>query len=384
MRLFSIRACVVSTAALLSAGCDPEPASNKPKACPDTAGTICTYIGTGHAGFEGDHVPLYESRLYWPVDITFNSQGTFVLDWNNHRVRKVTADETLETVFGSDFVGDGDPVQGDLAKPGVDALTIDLNHPTQIEEMPDGKLLLVAWHNHKLRVFDPATGKAYVMLGRGAGFAGDGLPVNADTRLNQPSAVRYDKNGNLFILDQRNERIRKISADLQLVETVVGTGDKGFGGDGGSPLLAVVSFPKTSNPPPAGGMAFDAQGRLYFSDIENHRIRRVDFVADTIETIYGDGTTTLLNNPRDLELGPDGRLYVADEKNNRVVAISLEAPYAGEVVAGSGTRGFAGDYGPAKDAQLSAPTGIGFDSNGDLYIADTQNNRVRIVRMGDN
>jgi len=380
-RLF-VRSIVASGAALLVGACGPDDNDHKAKACPKTEGTICTYIGNGKAGFDGDHMPLAESRLYWPVDIEFTkTRGTFILDWNNHRVRKVLDDDTLETVMGSDFIGDGDPVQGDLVQPGVDALTIDLNHPTQVVEMPNGELLLDSWHNHKLRVFDPDTGLAYVMIGRGQGFAGDGKPIDGDTRLNQPSGVRYDKDGNLFILDQRNERIRRVKADTHVIETVVGSGDKGFEGDGGDPLLAKVAFPKTSNPQPAGSLVFDAQGRLYFSDIENNRVRMVDFVANTITTIYGDGTTAVLSNPRDLEIGPDGRLYVADERNNRIIAIDLDS-YDGEVVAGTGVAGFSGDFGQAKDAQLSGPTGIGFDPAGDMYIADSLNNRIRLVRMG--
>jgi sugar lactone lactonase YvrE len=371
-------------AAVLAApmACD-DSSTPGPKACPDTPGTICTYIGNGKAGFDGDMNPLHESRLYWPVDISFTSTGAYVLDWNNHRVRKVT-DDGLVTVMGTDFVGDGDPIQGDLEKPGVAATTIDLNHPTQLVEMPDGNLMLVSWHNHKLRVWDPTTGLMYVLCGRGAGYRGDGEAVTgeANVLLNQPSAVVYDKDDNLYVLDQRNERIRRIKADGTLIETVVGTGEKGFGGDGGDPLLAIVNFPKTSNPPPAGGMAFDADGRLYFSDILNHRIRRVDFVQNRIDTVYGDGTTVALNNPRDIEIGPDGRLYIADELNHRVLALDVDSLEA-EVVAGKGSRGYSGDYGPAAEAELSQPTGVAFDAAGDLYIADSQNNRIRVVRMGD-
>lgn len=365
-------------------GCDDpaDPGPKAPKACPETVGTICTFVGNERAGFDGDGRPLYDTRLYWPVDITFASSGTYILDWNNHRVRQVV-DGTLKTVAGTDFVGDGDPGLKDLVKPGVPATSIDLNHPTQLTELPDGTFILVSWHNHKLRVWDPETGLMYVMLGRGAGYAGDGTAVTGDASvlLNQPSAIALDGDDNIYILDQRNERIRRIDATGAIISTVVGTGEKGFGGDGGDPLMAKVNFPKTSNPPPAGGMAFDAEGRLYFSDILNQRIRRVDFAANVIETVYGDGETAKLNNPRDIQIGPDGRLYIADELNHRVLAMNTET-FAVEVVAGKGTRGFSGDYGPATAAELSNPTGIDFDDNGDLYIADSQNNRIRVVRMG--
>ncbi|MCC6624585.1 MAG: hypothetical protein IT385_25275 [Deltaproteobacteria bacterium] len=372
---------MLALAATFGLGCDDE--ASGPAPCPDTPGTICTWIGNGKAGFDGDGNALLDSRLYWPVDVTFGSSGTYVLDWNNHRVREVK-DGALVTVIGTDFIGDGDPEQGDLDRPGVPATTIDLNHPTQLVEAPDGTYILVSWHNHKLRVWDPDTGLMYVMCGRGAGYKGDGEAVTGadNVLLNQPSAIAYDRHGDIYILDQRNERIRRIKADGSLIETVVGTGQVGFSGDGGDPLLATVNFPKTSNPPPAGGLAFDGDGRLYFSDILNHRIRRVDFVANTIETLYGDGTTDKLNNPRDIEVGPDGRLYVADELNHRVVAIDVETGLA-EVVAGTGASGFSGDYGPASEATLASPTGVAFDAAGDLYIADNANHRIRVVRMGD-
>lgn len=352
---------------------------SSPRACPQTPGTICPYMGTGHPGFNGDGRPLAESTLYWPTDLTFTSTGVYLLDWNNHRVRRVTDEGTFETVFGTDMVGDGDPDQGDLVKPGVDATTIDLNHPTQVLEMPDGKLLVDCWHNHKLRIFDPTTGLAYVWFGRGAGFKGDGEAAEA-ALLNQPAAVRYDKDMNLFILDQRNQRIRKIDTAGKIT-TVAGTGTLGFAGDDGNPLEAQVSFPPGSNPPPNGMLDFDADGRLYFADTKNNRIRRIDFTANTIETVLGDGTPAALNNPRDVERGPDGRIYVADEGNNRILALT-PADLSVEIIAGTGTVGDSGDFGPAKDAQLNHPTGVAFDAAGDLYIADNQNNRVRIVRMG--
>ena len=368
---------VILAACLGAAACDPEEPG--PKACPETPGVICPFAGTGHPGFNGDGKDLLESTLYWPTDLTFTSTGLYLLDWNNHKVRRVTEDGTFETVIGTDFVGDGDPVQGDLVKPGVPGTTIDLNHPTQIVERPDKTLILVSWHNHKLRIFDPATGLVYVWCGRGAGYQGDEGPIE-QALLNQPAAVRYDAEGRLYIVDQRNQRIRRVDTD-GTIHTVVGTGTAGFGGDTGSPLEAQVSFPPGSNPPPNGMLDFDDDGRLYFADTLNDRIRRVDFEAGTIDTVLGDGSATTLDNPRDVEQGPDGRIYVADEGNHRIVAID-PATLAVEVIAGTGQRGDSGDFGPAKTAQLARPTGIAFDANGDLYIADNQNQRVRLVRMG--
>lgn len=353
------------------------------RTCPDTPGTICPWAGTGAPGFDGDANPLLESRFYWPVDVAFTSTGAYILDWNNHRVRQVTPEGRLKTVIGTDFVGDGPDDLSDLQAPGAPGTSVHLNHPTQVLELQDGRLLLVSWHNHKLRTYDPDSGRVQVACGRGAGYAGDGEETLENVRLNQPSAGAFGPDGALYLIDQRNQRIRRLTSvePSGSVTTVVGTGELGFAGDGGSPLAAQVHFPPGSNPPPAGSLTFDGQGRLYFSDINNHRIRRVDFEADTIETVLGDGSTARLNNPRDLERGPDGRIYIADELNHRVLALDPET-LAVEVVAGNGTAGDAGDFGPASSAALNRPSGLAFDEKGDLYIADTYNHRIRVVRGG--
>lgn len=372
------RAAATTGALLWMTGCGEETPG---PACPETPGAICTWAGNGSAGFDGDAKPLTASRMYWPVDVTFTSTGPYVLDWNNHRVRRVNPDGTFETVVGTDFVGDGPDDLSDLEPGGAEGTDVHLNHPTQILELQDARLLLVSWHNHKLRIFDPDTGRVTVACGRGAGFDGDGAVANA--RFNQPSAAAFGPDGRLYVLDQRNQRIRRLDS-LEpdgTISTVVGTGVIGFSGDGGDPLAATVHFPEGSNPPPAGSLTFDSQGRLYFADIRNDRIRRVDFDANVIETVLGDGEPATLDNPRDLEMGPDGRLYVSDEFNNRVLALDV-ASLAVEVVAGTGKAGYSGDGGPAAAAELNHPAGLAFDEAGNLYISDSNNHRIRMVRGG--
>ena len=155
------------------------------------------------------------------------------------------------------------------------------------------------------------------------------------------------------------------------------------------PLQAQINMPRGGNPPPAGAIAFDQQGRLYISDALNNRIRQVDFEQNIIETVAGNGDQGFsgdnglaieasLNNPRDIVFGPDGRLYVADEFNHRIRAIDLTTGII-TTIAGNGQEGFSGDGGLATEAALNRPAGLDFDAEGYLYIAETYNHRIRRI-----
>lgn len=390
MRVSARHASLAPVLLALAIGCGESTGPRvEPAACDDAAGVICTWAGTGSAGFDGDGHSLLESSFYWPVDVTVAGDGRiYVVDWNNHRVRRVTPAGTFETVIGNDMVGDGPTDQSDLFPPGAPGSQVTLNHPTHLVPLRDGKLLLTAWHNHKLRTYDPATGLVEIVCGSTAGFSGDG-GLSGVARLNQPSQTQVGADGGLYVLDQRNQRVRRIAPD-GTIATVVGTGVPGFAGDDGPPLAAQLHMPYGSNPPTGGGLAFDAEGRLYISDTLNHRIRRVDFVADRIETVAGNGvegysgdggpaTAASLAGPRDLVFGPDGRLYVADEHNNRVRVVDLTDGTIDTFV-GDGVPRFAGDGGPARSASLHRPVGLEWDAAGRLYIADSYNHRIRRLK----
>jgi len=358
--------------------------------CSPSPGTICTWAGTGDPAFYGDGADRRVAMLYNPMDLAFAPDGrAYVLDWQNHRIRRVNADNTFETVLGTDDVGDGPNTGNERTAPGVAGTDCNLNHPTDVTFDLDGTVVVAAWHNHKVRRLDPVTGMEAVVSGAGPGFSGDGTPA-IGALLNQPkSVVVSPSTGAIYLVDTRNFRVRRIGTD-GVIETVVGMAPAGFGGDGGPPLAAQFQFQKVSdNPEPGGGLALDAQERLYIVDTENERIRRVDFAANLIETVAGNGTAGFagdggpateasLDHPRDVALGPDGKLYIADTDNHRVRAVDLATGVIDTVV-GDGMARFSGDGGPPLAASLWRPWGITFDAAGNLYIADTFNNRIRVV-----
>jgi DNA-binding beta-propeller fold protein YncE len=260
-----------------------------------------------------------------------------------------------------------------------------LNHPTNLLMQPDGNLMVVGWHNHKLLSVDPTDGFVQVVCGRGAGYAGDGELAATSALFKQLNDATYGDDGNLYILDQQNQRIRRIGTD-GIITTIAGDGTMGTGGNGGPAIDAQFSFAVGSNPNPSGGILHHA-GKLYVSDTEVDQIRVIDLAAGTIDAFAGTGVggdsgddgpalDAQLNAPRDLELGPDGELYFADTDNGKVRAIDLETGIIRTVV-GTGELGVDDEEGLlATETRLRRPFGIAFDPDGNLYVMDSLNNRI--------
>lgn len=365
----------VDTAAPLVESCDES-----------VVGSVCTYAGTPQAGLNGDGIDRRESWLYFPIDIEFSEFGKpLVHDWNNHRLRVVESDDTFTTVMGTSFVGDGPPDLSDRTAPGAPGPTINLNHPTDGVYLPDGTFLDASWHTHKIRKLDPVTGLAYVFAGDTPGYAGD--DGAAPALFNQPKALVYDEaSDSSFIVDMRNARVRQLQADGSIA-TVAGNGTKGFDGDDGPAVEAMFAFPSGANPRPGGAIALDGDS-LYIADTENNRIRCVNLADGTVRTVAGTGesgfggdggaaTAAMLAYPMDIEV-EDGILWIADTDNQRIRAVDL-ATGTIQTVAGNGEIGDDGDGGPALDASFYTPMGVELDLDGNLYISDSFNHRIRRV-----
>ncbi len=371
-------------------------------ACTDEPGTACTWAGVPQpSGFNDDGRHRQDSWFGSPIDLTFAPDGrAWIVDWNNHRVRRVEPDDTVSTVIGNAVEGDGAPGNVDLLPIGnpIGALgpIVSLNHPTDIEFLPDGDAVVVAWHNNKIRVWDAQTEVVKVLAGTDYGFRGDDGPAS-EAMFNLPKGVAIGPDGTMFVLDSRNQRVRVIAPDgNRIITTIAGVGTAGYSGDLGPASEAQMWLDKTGAYP-EGSLALDAD-YLYLADSSNHRIRRINRTTNVIEGVAGNGTAgnsgdggaatnAALHQPIDMEFGPDGRLYFTDSENSVVRAIDLKTGKIARI-AGTGAdcaRGticIEGAEGlPADQVVLNRPYGIAFDTAGDLYIADTWNSRiVRITR----
>lgn len=276
----------------------------------------------------------------------------------------------IETLAGGGPVGDGGS-----------AKSARFNLPGGVTESPEGDLIIVDFGNHRVRRIDHRTGIIVTLAGTGeAGYNGDGIPAAA-AQLSRPEQAVFGPDGDLFIADSYNNRIRRIDHRTGLISTVAGTGERGSYGDGGPATGAELHFPE--------GLAVDRAGNLFIADTVNRRIRRVDARTRTITTYAGTGEIGVATEAvpalqaRFLRLAriaidPVGNLYVADSPSHRILVIDA-VDHVIRTFAGTGQGGFGGDGGAATLAQLSFPEGVMVASNGDVYFADVGNHRVRRI-----
>lgn len=440
----------------------------EPPSCAGQKGCITTLVGTGYHAVGDDDVVGWKSDLEYPQDIAVSPGGAlYYIDWNAHRVRSLDfATGITKTVVGSGVLGDVG--KGEIP---TDAA---LNHPTGITFDAKGVLWIAAWHNSKVKKIDPVKNVLEEFAGTGGrAFGGDGGPA-AKAVFDLPSSLDFDDAGNMYVSDQSNQRIRKIDMATQIVTTVVGsrwvtdTGKKAgaplkladgtygtfackFGGTGqghedalnpwgvdltppsptqvcqfdatqtdkckkgpdgtptklnlpapdlcggydakdenGPALSAYLAGPKLQFSYPANRLVI-RKNKMYIADTYNNRIRMVDLstgATPTIQTIVGSGTAGFagdgddalkaqLSGPTDVDIMADGAILIADKDNHciRIVKDGKIGTFAGTC----GKKGYGGDGAAAEKALLNEPFGIGIGPDGTVYIADTLNDRVRLV-----
>ena len=336
----------------------------------DTAGIITTIAGIGEGGSRGDGGPAVEAGVSAPEDVAVDGAGNlYIADSGNHRIRRVDTAGTITTVAGNGEEG----FSGD----GGQAVAAMLKRPTGVAVDRAGNLYIADFRNHRVRRVN-AAGIITTIAGTGeGGFSGDNGPA-VEASLHYPFFVAVDGPGNLYISDSGNRRIRRVDI-AGTITTIAGSGGFGLGGDGGPAAAAQLRLSSRS------GLAVDGSGYIYIVDRFNRRIRRVD-PSGTITTFagigigrYSDGegpaSEAVLTDPADVTLDGAGNLYISD--GNRIHRVDTRGTIT--AIAGTGIGGFTGDGGPALKARLNNPTGIAADRSGNVYVADMDNNRIRIL-----
>jgi sugar lactone lactonase YvrE len=332
-------------------------------------GVLTLVAGNGTPGFSGDNGPATSAQLSDPLGVAVDSAGNlYIADWGNDRVRKVSKG-VITTVAGNGTHGDNGP-----------ATSAQLADPHGVAVDSAGNLYVTDDYGSTFKV---SNGAITTVAGNGTlGFSGDNGPATS-AQLFDPDGVAVDSAGNLYIADWNNDRVRKVSKGV--ITTVAGNGLRGFSGDNGPATSAQLNSPH--------GVAVDSVGNLYIADSNNDRVRKVS--KGVITTVAGSGlrlfsgalpparprsdkgpaTSAQLSDPIGVAVDSAGNLYIADAGKIRKVSKGVIT-----TVAGNGT-GFSGDNGPATSAQLSS-SGVAVDPAGNLYIADTWNNRIRKVSNG--
>lgn len=327
-------------------------------------------------GFSGDGGVSRLALMNNPYGIAIDALGNvYVADYGNHVIRKHTAlNGKIATVAGTGVAGStGDGGLATAAK---------LFHPTGLALDAAKNLYIADADNNKIRKIAVASGKIFTIAGSSLiGDAGDGGQAIA-AKLNKPSAVALDASNNIYIADEGNHRIKKVNASTGIITTVVGIGSAGYTGDGGLATAAQLNAPTA--------LALDGSGNIYISDNGNNVVRKVTVATGVITTFAGTGiagfsgdgglaTLAMLDNPRSIVLDASANLYIADANNNRIRMVDGSGIISTVVGTGApAANPHQGNGGNPKAAVIGPSRGIAMFSN-DLYLSEFNNHAVRVL-----
>ena len=357
-------------------------------------GIVTTIAGNGIPGSGGDLGLATSATLNQPEDVAVDDLGkVYIADSGNPLIRLIDIHGTIVTLAGKRGAT-VDPVTVSSAGNAREAV---LRTPLSIELDDEQRNLYVADTGNNLvrRIVLNNVIEETVQFTEAGSFDGspgyDGENEFAfNSRLNSPSGVAINSSGDIFISDTNNHRVRAVvvpgARAVSVLVAVAGNGEGSFSGEEVPGADATLHFPTD--------VAIDKQGNIYFSDTANNRIRRVDRETGLVETVAGSGvvgslgvggkaTDVSLNSPEGLAFDSVGDLYIADTGNNRILKLDIEDESI-ERIAGDGNPAFKGENIEATEASLNGPTALAIDANDNLYFADFRNNRIRVIDLESN
>jgi sugar lactone lactonase YvrE len=339
--------------------------------------TISTLAGNGSYGFSGDGALALNATLRSTTSLGHDQDGhLLIVDGQSRNVRRVFLQGASQGLIRSAAGNGANANSGD----GGPAIYASFGATGGVAADAQGNLYVSDSNFHRVRKIT-TDGRISHFAGSPTGVGGIQGDFGSATaaRLSRPGPLAVDAQGNVFILDMGNHRVRRVDAATSIITTYVGNGAAGYSGDGGLANNAALSAPT--------GLALDGQGNLYIADRGNQRIRRVDAVTKTISTIAGDGTqgfrgddgnaaNAQFNNPTDVGVDANGNIYIVDQGNHRLRRVDA-ASHIIKTIAGSGVIGFEGDGGPALEAKFNLPSSLDIYADGSICVGDAGNLRVR-------
>jgi streptogramin lyase len=337
---------------------------------------VSTILGTGEAGFSGDGGLAIEAKIRGPFGVVRAPDGClYVCDTYNHCMRKIDAKGIVTTVVGKGgqkgYYGDGG-----LA---TEAL---LNEPYEVRFDQQGDMYFVEMMNHVIRKVDVKSGKISTIAGTGEkGFSGDGGQAKT-ARFNRPHSIQFGPNGNLFVCDIGNHRIRKIDMKTGKISTFSGTGKKDKTRDGGEISKVDLNGPR----------AIDIVGNtMWLALREGNAVYRLELDKGTIHHVAGTGKKgftgnggfakkATLSGPKGIAVGPKGNIYLADTESHSVRMIDLKTGKL-NLIAGDGKKGDGPEGRNPKKCRMDRLHGVFVDKDGAIYIGDTNTHRIRVIRL---
>jgi streptogramin lyase len=330
--------------------------------------------GIGVGGYSGDNGPATNAQVANPYGVVRGPDGAvYVCEVDNHIIRRIDRNGQISTVAGNGrrgYSGDG----------GL-ALRAQLNEPYEVRFDTAGNMVFVEMKNHLVRRVDAKTRIISTIAGTGrAGFAGDDGPAT-QAQLNQPHSIQFDTDGNLFICDIANHRVRKVDAKTGMISTFAGTGSRAVTPDGAKIVGTPLNGPRA--------LDFDGQGNLWLALREGNAVYKLDLRVGTLHHVAGTGKAgftgnggpakaATLSGPKGLSIGPDGNVYLADTESHSIRRINVKTGTI-ELVAGTGERGDGPDGDPLK-CEMARPHGVFVDADGSILVGDSEAHRVRVVR----